>query len=303
MKIRIASLILATGLAVLMVTASFADEAAEVPQMEPEAAESTAVFYLDGEPLEGVTAESVDGTYYVALSSMLPVLDQSSVVEESEGRAAVTAQAQVVVAPEDPEQEATVEVLDTLTMTAGVGECYVVANDRYLYVEDGVKSVGGLVGIPVRTLAQVLNLSIQYDTENGQVHLTRSQTPGYLADGEDFYDDDDLYWLSRIIYCESGNQDLAGKIAVGNVVLNRVRDPKFPDTVHDVIFQKNQFSPAASGSINRDPNAESVLAAKLALDGAEVLDGVLFFNRAGMECYASRNRTYVDTIGSHAFYA
>ena len=96
---------------------------------------------------------------------------------------------------------------------------------------------------------------------------------------------------------------MAGKIAVGNVVMNRVASYKFPNTVEGVIFQKNQFSPASSGSIHRDPNWESVVAAKLVLDGAVVLENALFFNRAGLNCYASRNRPYVATIGGHSFYA
>src|SRR5699024_12370625 len=69
--------------------------------------------------------------------------------------------------------------------------------------------------------------------------------------------------ISRLIYAESGNQPLEGKIAVGNVVLNRVASPLFPNTVADVIYQPNQFSPAGSGHLSRTPNAESVVAAKL----------------------------------------
>ena len=90
---------------------------------------------------------------------------------------------------------------------------------------------------------------------------------------------------------------------MGNVVLNRVKSPRFPNTIHSVIFQRNQFSPAKSGTVNRAPNAESVMAAKLCLDGAVELDSVLWFNRAGLNSWASRNRTYVATIAQHSFYA
>ena len=93
-----------------------------------------------------------------------------------------------------------------------------------------------------------------------------SGTP--LASGDTFYNSESLYWLSRIIYAESGNQPLEGKIAVGNVVLNRVAHPQFPNTVKGVIFQANQFTPVQNGSINRTPSSESVIAAKLCLDGA-----------------------------------
>ena len=121
--------------------------------------------------------------------------------------------------------------------------------------------------------------------------------------GDEYYDSTLLYWLSRIIYSESGNQSMEGKIAVGNVVMNRLNSPDFPNTIKGVLFQKNQFSPAMSGSIHRNPSESSIVAAKLVLDGAEVLEGVLFFNRAGMNTFASRNRTFVATIGAHSFYA
>jgi len=114
-----------------------------------------------------------------------------------------------------------------------------------------------------------------------------------------------VYWLSRIIYAESGNQSLDGKIAVGNVVLNRVASPRFPNTVYEVIFQRNQFTPAMTGSINRTPSAESVIAAKLCLDGANTAGDALYFVNPNMSPYswASRNRPYVATIGAHAFFA
>ena len=121
----------------------------------------------------------------------------------------------------------------------------------------------------------------------------------YLTCGDEAYDSDALYWLSHIIYCESGNQPLAGKVAVGNVVMNRVADPRFPNTIYDVLFQKNQFSPVSSGSIRREPNWDSVVAAKLVLDGAKVTDA-LFFN--GVRARAPKGRAYVTTIGDHAFY-
>ena len=120
--------------------------------------------------------------------------------------------------------------------------------------------------------------------------------------GETFYQEDELYWLSHIIYAESGNQPMAGRIAVGNVIMNRVEDSRFPNTIYGVIFQKNQFSPAQSGSIYREPSEESIIAAKLVLDGAEVMEDALYFNRAGLSCWASRNRSLIATIGNHSFY-
>ncbi|MPM79138.1 hypothetical protein SDC9_126170 [bioreactor metagenome] len=97
-----------------------------------------------------------------------------------------------------------------------------------------------------------------------------------------------------------------GKVGVGSVILNRVASPLFPNTIYDVIFDARggsyQFSPARSGVINREPNAESTIAAKLCLDGAREAGGSLYFNAVGLSCWASRNRTLVTTIGNHSFY-
>lgn len=200
--------------------------------------------------------------------------------------------------------EANVEEAETLRFTAVVGEKYVQANGRYLYVKDGVRLVHDKVAVPVRVLAKIFNLDVGYDSATENVTLdSQSGVGAYLQDAESYYNADTLYWLSRIIYAESGNQVLEGKIAVGNVVMNRVASPLFPDNIYDVLFQRNQFSPASSGSIYRTPNEQSVVAAKLVMDGAVALKNVLFFNRAGMNSYASRNRPYVGTIGAHAFYA
>jgi len=304
MKTRIASLILAFTFLITMAPSALADGSIGDLPPQPVTLPSDAIFYLDGKPLEGVAAENIDGNYYVALASIMPILDPTCIVEEDDQQATVTAQAVVVneTAPANSTQ-AVAEVLDTLSLNAVKGQPYVTANDRCLYVEDGVRTVAGMAAIPVRTLATILAMDVSYDDPSGQVRLTSPSEPCYLLDGDIHYVEDDLLWLSRIIYAESGNQSLKGKIAVGNVVMNRVHSERFPNSIYEVIFQRNQFSPAASGSVYRDPNEESVLAAKLVLEGAVVLDGVLFFNRAGMNCYASRNREYVATIGEHSFYA
>ena len=132
----------------------------------------------------------------------------------------------------------------------------------------------------------------------GGIGLFGFDTVAFLCGGQ-------MAILSRIIYAESGNQSLDGKIAVGNVVLNRVASPRFPNTVYEVIFQRNQFTPAMTGSINRTPSAESVIAAKLCLDGANTAGDALYFVNPNMSPYswASRNRPYVATIGAHAFFA
>ena len=236
-----------------------------------------------------------------------PAEEGEQPAEENQDAAEGEQPAQGNAAEEQPEQEDEIPadaVVETLSMSAVPGSLYVQANGRYLYVKDGLKQVNGKLAVPVRVLAKIYNLDVGYDQATGNVTLThQAGTGAFLQNGATYYNGDTLYWLSHIIYAESGNQPMLGKIAVGNVVMNRVASPLFPNNIYDVLFQRNQFSPAISGSIYRDPNADSVVAAKLVMDGAVALENVLFFNRAGLNSYASRNRPYVATIGAHAFYA
>lgn len=118
----------------------------------------------------------------------------------------------------------------------------------------------------------------------------------------------DLYWLSRIIHAEAEAEPYSGKVAVGNVVLNRVNSSAFPNTIKGVIFEYYQgipqFSPVADGTIYNTPSATSIQAARDALAGQRpVGTATYFFNpdkSAGT--WIVQNKTFVKTIGDHDFY-
>ena len=116
------------------------------------------------------------------------------------------------------------------------------------------------------------------------------------------YEEEALYWLSRAIFSESGNQPMNGRIAVGTVILNRVANDAFPNTVKEVVFAPNQFSPVSMGTIYRDPDQDSIIAAKLCLDGVREAGESLYFNTTTMYSWADQSREYVCTIGGHKFY-
>ena len=61
----------------------------------------------------------------------------------------------------------------------------------------------------------------------------------------------DLKYLAAIVYCESGNQCMAGQQAVAIVVMNRVRSGNFPNDIYSVLYQSGQFTPASSGSLSK----------------------------------------------------
>lgn len=186
-----------------------------------------------------------------------------------------------------------------LTLEIRPGNSYMVANGRYLYFPGGVVVQDSDILVPVRILAQAMGATVSW--ESGAVYLQSGAGP--ILAGDMFYNEKDLYWLSHIIYAESGNQPLSGMIAVGNVVLNRVADPAFPNNVYDVVFQRNQFTPVQNGSIYSNPNAQSVVAAKLCLDGANTADNSMYFVNYRYSSWATRNRPYVATIGDHAFFS
>lgn len=199
--------------------------------------------------------------------------------------------------------ERTVVTATGLTLEIPVKQPYFIANGRYLYLPQGNTILDNHTLLPVRTLCAALGANVAWDPVGFSVVITAGEN-GPIAPASEAYGYEDLYWLSHIINAESGNQPLEGKIAVGNVVLNRVASSIFPNSIYDVIFQKHQFTPTANGSIRLEPNAESIIAAKLCLDGANTVGNALFFlnPRTAPNSWASRNRPYLTTIGAHAFY-
>ena len=148
-----------------------------------------------------------------------------------------------------------------------------------------------------------MGASVHWNSATGAV----SVVGGASADTTETEGGDDLYWLSRIISAESRGEPLEGQIAVGNVVLNRVASPDFPDTVHGVIFDSRwggQFTPASSGAIYREPDAVSVEAARLCLAGVNTAGESLYFLAPALSSnrWIMENRTHVVTIGGHWFY-
>ncbi len=192
---------------------------------------------------------------------------------------------------------------DGLELSARPGELYVLANDRPLYVEGGVQVREGRLILPLRVLAAATGGKLSWDGQQGIASLM----VGGAIPAHGNYDQEDLYWLARIISAESRGEPLLGQIAVGNVVLNRVASSQFPNTVKDVVFDDKyaiQFEPVANGTVYDEPTDSAVLAAKLALEGACVVGESLYFFAPALSAgsWIVNNRTYYTTIGCHQFY-
>lgn len=110
---------------------------------------------------------------------------------------------------------------------------------------------------------------------------------------------DELTLLGAIIQCESGNQSYDGQLAVGAVVVNRVKSGSYPNSIYDVVFQKGQFGPASNGALakrlNKGVGETALAAAQAALDGQDNTSGALHFKKA-----SSGHAGIV--IGAHVFY-
>lgn len=83
--------------------------------------------------------------------------------------------------------------------------------------------------------------------------------------------------LGRLVQAEAGDEPYSGKVAVAEVVLNRVNSGQFPNTIQGVIYQSGQFSPVSDGTINNSATHESKEAVAEALKGTNYTNGALYF--------------------------
>lgn len=112
--------------------------------------------------------------------------------------------------------------------------------------------------------------------------------------------------LARLINGEARGEPYEGQVAVGAVVLNRVKSPEFPNTIAGVIYQKGQFSCVTDGQFNKpiDKNSTVYKAAKEAMNGSDPSNGALFFyNPKTTKSKWLFTLKTLKTIGSHRFAA
>lgn len=200
---------------------------------------------------------------------------------------------------------ATVKTDSGMTLIIQSGALYIWANGHYFYTVEAVQNWGGSLYVPIRPLARAFNATLVWNNSLRAVELKSPAGKPLVAWAN--YNEDDLYWLARIISAESKGEPLKGQIAVGNVVLNRVRHKSYPNTIYGVIFDRKhgtQFSPVSFGTIYNKPSESAIIAAKICLEGYSISDTALFFMnpRIATTNWISKNRPYAFTIGNHDFY-
>ena len=113
---------------------------------------------------------------------------------------------------------------------------------------------------------------------------------------------DDLLLLSKLVTGEARGESYEGQFAVAEVIINRVQDPRFPNTIKDVIYQKNAFSVVNDGSINMQPTESAYSAAQDALYGNDPTNNAIYFwNPDIATCNWIKTLNPYMRIGNHVF--
>jgi len=150
------------------------------------------------------------------------------------------------------------------------GPVYIVRPGDTLYL------IGRWFGVPYQAIMRANGItgSTIYP---GQVLLIPSNPSNPASRGGSRYTREELDLLARLITAEADDQDYIVKVAVGAVVLNRVRSSLFPNDIASVIYEPWQFEPVVNGWINRPASPEAIRAAQDALNGFDPTNGALYF--------------------------
>ncbi|MHB1651854.1 MAG: cell wall hydrolase [Desulfitobacteriaceae bacterium] len=108
--------------------------------------------------------------------------------------------------------------------------------------------------------------------------------------------------LVRVIYAEARGENFDGQVAVGAVVLNRVKDPRFPKSIHEVIYQPGAFTAVDDRQIHLQPDETADRAAEAALSGIDPTGGAIYYYNPHLATDRwIKSRQVIKRIGNHTF--
>ncbi len=156
--------------------------------------------------------------------------------------------------------------------------------------KNGLKA-DGVVG---KATYQALGMTESYNLLVGSSSTGNSATGGYSSS--------DVYLLAKTIHAEGRGEPYTGQVAIGAVVLNRVRSSQFPNTVSGVVYQKHAFTAVSDGQINLTPNDTAMRAARDAINGWDPTGGALYYYNPAVATSAwIFDRQTITVIGKHVF--
>ncbi len=149
-------------------------------------------------------------------------------------------------------------------------------------------------GVVGKATYAALGMNASYNVLNGQRPSSSSGNSGYTSS--------DLYLLAKCIYAEGRGESYTGQVAIGAVIMNRVKSPSFPNTISGVIYQSGAFTAVTDGQINLEPDQTAYNAAKDAINGWDPTYGCLYYYNPAVATSAwIFNRKTVTVIGKHVF--
>ena len=194
-------------------------------------------------------------------------------------------------------------VLLTAGLTAGLG--VTTANAETITVQKGdtLWGYGERYDIPYQQIMKAnglhSDLIIVGQTLNIPGNTNQSNVSNSVKQNNSQYE---VNLLARLVEAEANGEPLSGKIAVAAVVMNRIENNSFPNTISSVIYQPGQFDPVTNGNINNQPNPESYTAAREALNGNDPTNGALYFYNPYLTSDPwIKSRQVTTVIGNHTF--
>lgn len=149
-------------------------------------------------------------------------------------------------------------------------------------------------GVVGKSTYAALGMNDSYNALNGNANNKPSSSAGYSSS--------DLYLMAKAIYAEGRGESYTGQVAIGAVIMNRLKSPNFPNTIAGIIYQKGAFTAVADGQINLEPNQTAYNAARDAMNGWDPTYGAIYYyNPAKSTSAWIFSRQTVTTIGKHVF--
>lgn len=162
----------------------------------------------------------------------------------------------------------------------------------YFQQKNGLKA-DGIVG---KATYKALGMNDSYNALNGNGNA------GSGSSGTNGYTSSDVYLMAKAIYAEGRGESYTGQVAIGAVIMNRVKSPQFPNTIAGVIYQKGAFTAVADGQISLEPNDTAYRAARDAMNGWDPTYGCLYYYNPAVATSAwIFTRETVTVIGKHVF--
>ncbi len=192
---------------------------------------------------------------------------------------------------------------DRQGIVIGLGEKEALVGGRVVPLDVPARVVEGRTLVPLRFAVEALGGQVAWEGVTNTVSISIAAGISDAGEQDRWHaHEDEVELLARIIYAEAGSEPFQGQVAVGAVVVNRVEDPRFPDSIEAVIKEPGQFLAVYSRRFQVEPSELSRKAALTALSGYDPTGGALFFYNPRLSTSSFwRTKKVTAEIGNHNF--